>query len=341
MTELLVEKLSFVQSGRIYLKEVNLELQAGTVLALKAAPKVTGRSLLQVLSGVQAPTEGDARLGGISLREDRWSYRRQVGYMPAEFGSYPRVTAGEFLTSFAQMYGFERQRAARLPQEMMELFDLLPLADCWLTELAPAERARLSLARALLSDPQMLLLDRPFDKLEQLAPRELLPEQNFEQELAREQQEKEEQESIRLVCTEIIRELAGMGKIVIIHTSNPARLSDLAGMVAVLEDGILLPSELVEQISGRLGQQTFVRIQPVLPRQLPQAAYLLSKTEGFSNLRRVGSELVATYDGPLAHARLRIEAKMQAAEIPLRSRQPDGEQVKVRRMRPSRLLYEP
>ncbi len=339
MTDLVVDKLSSVRNGRIHLAEINLELPAGTVLALKAAPQITGRSLLQVLAGALMPNEGDAWLGGLSLVQNSWEFRRQVGYMPADFGSYPRITAGEFLTSFAQMYGFERERAARLPQEMMELLDMVQLADRWLTELNPSERARLSLARALLSDPQVLLLDQPFDRLEQPAERdptknELDELEELEAHQARLAKAREETEAIQSVCTEIIRELAGMGKIVIIHTDSPQRLTDLARVVAVLEDGVLLSSEVVDQISCRLGQQSFVRIQPVLARHVPQAAFLLSKTTGFTRLRRVGSELLATYQGPMAHAKLRIEAKMETAQIPLR-------RLRLRRLRPSRLMYEP
>ena len=120
----------------------------------------------------------------------------------------------EFLGTFSQMYGFERARAARLPQEMMELFDLTALSDRWLSELQPAERARLSLARALLSDPEMLLLDRPFDRLEQRDP-DPASDAAQEQEASEEEQARraresapEVQQAAVVLCAEVRREPA-------------------------------------------------------------------------------------------------------------------------------------
>lgn len=146
--------------GHPALSGISLTLERGHVLGL-IGPSGSGKSiLLRVLATLLVPTAGTARIGGYSLRTERSRVRRLIGYLPAQMGDHDHLTAVEYL----RFYSDRRLSLAEQRRRIENLLMLLNLAGQrhrFLPALSHSARQRLSLARCLLPDPAVLLLDNP------------------------------------------------------------------------------------------------------------------------------------------------------------------------------------
>ena len=175
----------------VAIERVSLRVQPGQTLGL-IGPNGAGKTtLLRVIASLAKPDSGDVRIQGESVREDPRSVRRKLGFMPAEFGSPRNLTIAEYLDYFGCMYDIPRADRRRRIDDVCELTDLSGRADVMVKGLSTGNRQRLLLAKTLLHDPQVLVLDEPASGLDPRARTELRA---------------------------IVRELAAMGKTIIISS---------------------------------------------------------------------------------------------------------------------------
>jgi ABC-type transport system involved in cytochrome c biogenesis ATPase subunit len=331
MSRVTLTDVVLVEDHRIYLAGIDLVIVPGELTILQATPRPCGRMLLRLLAGQQLPTQGDVRIGSVSLCHEPERYRSRVGSV-APSPSVPRwVTVGEWL----------RGQPCRSPawfEQVIDLFDLPAALADWLDELDALTAARVAFARALLPDPELLLLDRPFawrEDAEQTV-RQRLGRSSNRSPLELEQALEALRQSHEVLIDEwreMLIELAALGKAIVVSTEEPQRPVDPRHRLLMIEDGKVLPAALARAASARLAcGQTAIRLQPGDPRQLEALAELTATTFGFNNVQLVGDEVIASYAGSLAQASLRISSRAQLAEIPLA-------RVGQRRQRPSRLPY--
>lgn len=332
MSELVCEGLGATEGRRILLDGVDLRLPAGEMAILFSAPRVCGRQLLQVLAGRQLPTVGEVRLGAVSLRDDPARYRRRVGYVGPELGLPRWLTVEEWLDA-------QPCRSASWSAQLRELFELGPLLERWVDQLDPLATARVAFVRALMPDPELLLLDRPFhwrdaaqDSVRARANRTRPPLSPAALE-ARLAQERAAHELLIDEWREMLVELAAMGKAVVVRTEEPPRLASLRHRLLLIEDGRPLPAELARRVGPRLGLESYLRIRSYRPEESGLLAEALVGTQGMRRVRQVGEEVIATYAGPFHHGRARVESRADAIQV-------DLAKVKPRSLRPSRLPFE-
>ncbi len=166
----LVKVYATPQRGTVEaLSGLDLECREGEVYGLLGANGAGKTTALRILATILAPTSGTAVVAGVNVAEDPLEVRRRIGFLSASTGLYPRLTARETLEYFGRLHGLDPQRLDRRVAELIEVFDLGAVADRRCAALSTGQRQKVSIARAVLHQPPVLILDEPTTGLDVLA----------------------------------------------------------------------------------------------------------------------------------------------------------------------------
>ena len=211
---------------RAALQDLTLSVAEGASLGL-VGPNGSGKStLLRVLACLIRPTAGRALVCGFDTRLDPTAARRRVGYVPEQFGVYPRLSILQYLEFFARAHGVSQWERRNTVETMLRVVDLFDQRNEEAAALSRGSRRRLALARALLHNPPVLLLDDPLSGLDGRG---------------------------RLELVEVLKEVRGMGITMLVSTHLLADLAQVCDSVAVLREGRLAS---VAPLSLALGRQS-------------------------------------------------------------------------------------
>lgn len=204
------------------LSDLNLSISKGKVFGF-IGPNGAGKSTtMMILSTLLAPTSGKAFVCGYDVMKEADEVKRCVGYMPDFFGVYDNLKATEYLDFYASAYGIPAERRSSLIADLLELVNLTNKADAYVDSLSRGMKQRLGLARCLVHDPEVLILDEPASGLDPRA---------------------------RIEMREILKQLRGMGKTIIISSHILPELSELCDEIGVIEKGKLIASGSVDEVS--------------------------------------------------------------------------------------------
>jgi ABC-2 type transport system ATP-binding protein len=214
--------------------DFSLSVEPGAIYGL-IGPNGAGKTTsMRMLATLLEPDGGEAWIGGASIRDDQVGVRRQLGYMPDFFGVYPELKAGEYLDFYAACHGVPSERRPAVTADLLHLVDLAHKRDSYVEGLSRGMQQRLGLARALVHDPAVLLLDEPASGLDPRA---------------------------RLELREVVRELGRMGKAIVISSHILAELADLCTHIAIVDGGQVVVSGPVEEVTRRLHGGRSVRVE--------------------------------------------------------------------------------
>ena len=221
--------------GRVVaVDDFSLTVPPGAVYGL-IGPNGAGKTTtLRMLATLLPPTAGDARVGGASIVREPDQVRRRLGYMPDFFGVYPELKVLEYLDFYAACYGVPAKKRAAVAGDLLQLVELADRRDAYVEGLSRGMQQRLGLARALIHDPAVLLLDEPASGLDPRA---------------------------RLELREIVRELGRMGKAVVVSSHILAELADLCTHVAIMDSGRVRVDGPIDEVTRRLDGGRVVRIR--------------------------------------------------------------------------------
>ena len=225
-------------------RRVEFDVAAGEIFGF-IGPNGAGKTTtIRILATLLLPSAGHARICGHDVVKSPEAVREVMGYMPDHWGVYPDLRVREYLEFFAASYGIPRRQRARAVGDVMELTDLGALSDRLAGALSKGMRQRLCLAKTLIHDPRLLILDEPADGLDPRA---------------------------RIELRELLRELARMGKTVLISSHILTELTDLVTSVGIVEQGELLMSGPIEEIMARLAGEPGSLAGSELPAGTSQA----------------------------------------------------------------------
>jgi len=217
------------RGGKLALKEVNLDIGNGMFGLL--GPNGAGKtSLIKILATLLKPTAGSIRIDGLDLERNRKQIRKQIGYLPQEFTSFPKLTAREFLDYVARLKGI-RSRKARtsLIDNVLENVGLSDARDRRADKLSGGMKRRLGIAQSLIGGPRILIIDEPTVGLD---PEERVRFRNLLSDLTREE------------------------KIILLSTHIVGDISSTCARIALLDEGEVVfsgpPGELVERTRGKV-----------------------------------------------------------------------------------------
>jgi ABC-2 type transport system ATP-binding protein len=209
------KELTRSYGGAVALNRLNLSIPQGAVYGF-IGPNGAGKTTtMRILTTLLLPSAGEAFVAGHSVVHERAAVRRQVGFMPDFFGVYDNMKAEEYLDFFAASYEVAPARRPRLIDDLLALVDLSHKKGAEVMSLSRGMKQRLSLARTMLHDPALLILDEPASGLDPRA---------------------------RVELRELLKELRGMGKTIMISSHILTELAEMCTHIGIIERGNLLAS---------------------------------------------------------------------------------------------------
>src|SRR3979411_562533 len=231
-----VEGLHKSYGGRVALKEVDFSVPEGEIFGF-VGPNGAGKTTtIRILATLATADAGTASIGGIPVSEDPYGVRQLIGYMPDFFGVYDRLTAEEYLEFYAACHGVARRRRRKVARDLLELVDLSDRTDDQVDTLSRGMKQRLCLARALVHDPQVLLLDEPASGLDPRA---------------------------RVEMRELIRELRRMGKTILVSSHSPPELEELCTWIGCIDAGRMVAAGPMSEVRNQVISGRRLRIELV------------------------------------------------------------------------------
>jgi sodium transport system ATP-binding protein len=148
---------------------LDLDCRRGEIYGMLGPNGAGKTTTLRVLATLLAPSSGTARVDGVDVAADPLEVRRRIGFLSGTTGLYPRLTPRETLAYFGRLHGIEPRELTRRIEAMLERFDMREYADARCESLSTGQKQKVSIARAVLHDPPVLILDEPTTGLDVLA----------------------------------------------------------------------------------------------------------------------------------------------------------------------------
>jgi ABC-2 type transport system ATP-binding protein len=270
------------------LKGIDLSVESGDLYGF-IGPNGAGKTTtIRILTTLLEPSSGDAWVGEASVWKDKQKIREMIGYMPDDFGVYRDMTVTEYLHFFAAAYGIPHRERRNRVGGLLELVNLSEKEDSLVDALSRGMQQRLGLARTLVHDPTVLILDEPASGLDPRA---------------------------RIEIREILRELRRMGKTILLSSHILSELAEVCTRVGILERGELVAQGTLDEIFAASRDDTEVWIRTVdderaavVIRELPEVLGAEIDVDGKL------IKLSVTHDTDLAM----ISSHLHNREIPLR-----------------------
>jgi ABC-2 type transport system ATP-binding protein len=204
---------------------VNLAVRAGEILALLGPNGAGKTTTIRMLASILSPTEGWVRIAGFDSIRDAVKVRERVGVLTEHHGLYTRMKAKEYLEFYGSLYGLRGRELSNRIDELLTLFQLVDTPDLRLGQYSKGMRQKLALSRALLHDPQVLLLDEPTSAMDPSSAR---------------------------IVRESIRQLRSSNRAIIVCTHNLAEAEALADRIAIIHHGHIVALGTISELKNEL-----------------------------------------------------------------------------------------
>ncbi|NLP52683.1 ABC transporter ATP-binding protein [Bacillus sp. RO1] len=238
------------------LDSLNLKVEKGTVFGFVGHNGAGKSTTFSILSTLLAPTSGTAFVNGYDVTKNPKMVRKYIGYMPDFFGVYDQFKTDEYLDFYGASYGIPLEERQKLIPQLLELVNLTDKKDAYVDVLSRGMKQRLCLARALIHDPEVLILDEPASGLDPRA---------------------------RIEMREILRELKSMGKTIMISSHILPELAEMCDEIGVINGGKLVATGRVEEIHQQLQANKVLKV--LILKDIDKAIKFFEDIPSVSNIQ--------------------------------------------------------
>ncbi|KLV28273.1 ABC transporter ATP-binding protein [Niallia circulans] len=216
------------------LEPLDLQIEAGCVFGFVGQNGAGKSTTFSILATLLAPTSGTATINGADIIKQPKEVRKQLGYMPDFFGVYDQLKAEEYLDFYGASYGISAAQREKLIPQLLELVNLSHKRKEYVDLLSRGMKQRLCLARSLIHDPAVLILDEPASGLDPRA---------------------------RIEMREILKELKNMGKTILISSHILPELAEMCDVIGILDQGKLVAQGTVSAIQQQLQSEKIINVK--------------------------------------------------------------------------------
>ena len=231
---LVTNELTRAYGSFVALNHLNMTIGDGELHGF-VGPNGAGKTTtMRILATLLKPNSGTATLDGVDVVNNPKQMHRLMGYMPDFFGVYDRLKAWEYLDFYARCYGFGYRERMHMIDNLLELVNLSEKRDSYVDVLSRGMKQRLCLARALIHDPKLLILDEPASGMDPRARAEM---------------------------KNILRTLKELGKTVLISSHILPELAEMCDALTIIDHGKLVFSGSVEALNEHMNGNAPVTIR--------------------------------------------------------------------------------
>jgi ABC-2 type transport system ATP-binding protein len=243
---------------------ISFSFDAGHVFGF-VGPNGAGKTTtMRIISTIEEPTDGDVLLNGVSVREQPELARRAVGYVPDSLPAHADITVHEYLDFYARAYGLKGARRMQAVEAIEEFTNVTTIREKHLKALSKGMKQRVSLGRALVYDPDVLILDEPAAGLDPRA---------------------------RVELRELLALLAQRKKAILISSHILTELTEICNGVVIIERGKLLEIGTIEEVLKKTAARRTIAVRLLNLEQTPLLLKELLQTPFVENPREVGIEV--------------------------------------------------
>jgi len=242
---------------------LSLHIPSGEIFGF-VGPNGAGKTTtMKIVCGLLTANSGKVFMNGIDLSNNMRMLKSKIGYMPDFFGVYDDLKVIEYLEFYASIYDIKGKESVKICNDLLELVDLTDKKNIYVDSLSRGMKQRLCLARSLVHNPDLLVLDEPASGMDPRA---------------------------RVEMKEILRTLRGMGKTILISSHILTELSELCTSIGIIDKGKLLMSGTVDEIVQKVYHSQRLRVKVI--DKVEDALRILKEFPDVVEANTVGNNII-------------------------------------------------
>jgi len=255
--------------GRFYaVKDLNLTIPEGEIFGF-VGPNGAGKSTtMKIICGLLTATSGEVFIDGVDALNHSSKVKDKIGYMPDFFGVYDDLKVDEYLDFYASVYKIKESNKKQIISDLLELVDLSHKKDAYVDNLSRGMKQRLCLARSLIHNPKILVLDEPASGLDPRA---------------------------RVEMKAILRNLKDMGKTILISSHILSELAEMCTSIGIIDNGKIVISGTVSEIMQQIYSKKLIKIK--VNDKLDEAVMVLKEFPFIDKITTGENIIQAGFDG--------------------------------------------
>lgn len=255
--------------GKFYaVNDLNLSIPEGEIFGF-VGPNGAGKSTtMKIICGLLTATSGEITVDGVDALRHNKKIKEKIGYMPDFFGVYDDLKVDEYLDFYASVYKVKDANRQKTISDLLELVDLGHKRDAYVDNLSRGMKQRLCLARSLIHNPKLLILDEPASGLDPRA---------------------------RVEMKAILRNLKDMGKTILISSHILSELAEMCTSIGVIDSGKMVISGTVSEIMQQIYSKKLIKIK--VNDKLEEAVMILKEFPFIDKITTGENQIQAGFDG--------------------------------------------